>query len=617
MYSGGADERKNLPALIKALSELPGTLRETYDFVLAGKLSQFDIDNLNHYARKYKLEHMSMVMTGYVSDEELVRLYNICSLFVFPSWHEGFGLPALEALACGAVVIGADNTSLPEVIGIEEALFDPYSVADIREKITHVLTNQALYSSLKEKGLARAQIFSWKNSAKVALTAIEEVVRKRPKCSLINADSPRKKLAFFTPLSPARSGISLYSEELLPALSKFYDIDVVIDENQSDINENSLYSVIKVNEFLNAAECYERIIYQMGNSMFHDYMHEILEIYPGIVCLHDFYLSNYFRYKETLAGHERHWSDQLLSSHGYKSIIHRAEVCDDDRIMYHYPSNFNVLSNAIAIIVHSDYSRKLAKQWYYNSRELDWERIPLLRANPHPLDKNQVRNELNILNNTILICSFGMLDSSKLNHKLIEALGALPKKSKDKIKMVFVGELGGDYKITIESLIKTHQLEDVIEITGWASDALYRQYLAAADIGVQLRCLSRGETSAAVLDCMNYGLATIVNANGSMAELPDDKVIKLDDDFLISDLIESIDKLCNDKEYRSALGKGARLYVASEHSPEVCAESCFNHIEAAYNKINVTVNDVIKKLEINNDEVQRYANLIANNFSRL
>ncbi|MHB2093584.1 glycosyltransferase [Pantoea dispersa] len=617
MYSGGADERKNLPALIKALSELPGTLRETYDFVLAGKLSQFDIDNLNHYARKYKLEHMSMVMTGYVSDEELVRLYNMCSLFVFPSWHEGFGLPALEALACGAVVIGADNTSLPEVIGIEEALFDPYSVADIREKITHVLTNQALYRTLKEKGLARAQIFSWKNSAEVALAAIEEVVRKRPKCSPINADTPRKKLAFFTPLSPARSGISLYSEELLPALSKFYDIDVVIDENQSDINENSLYSVIKVNEFLNAAECYERIIYQMGNSVFHDYMHEILEIYPGIVCLHDFYLSNYFRYKETLAGNERHWSDQLLSSHGYKSIIHRAEVCDDDRIMYHYPSNFNVLSNAIAIIVHSDYSRKLAKQWYYNSRVLDWERIPLLRATPHPLDKNQVRNELNISDNTILICSFGMLDSSKLNHMLIEALGALPKKSKDKIKMVFVGELGGDYKITIESLIKTHQLEDVIEVTGWASDALYRQYLAAADIGVQLRCLSRGETSAAVLDCMNYGLATIVNANGSMAELPDDKVIKLDDDFLISDLIESIDKLCNDKEYRSALGKDAHLYVASEHSPEVCAESCFNHIEAAYNKINVTVNDVIKKLEINNDEVKRYANLIANNFPRL
>uniref|UniRef100_UPI0021F6FEB2 glycosyltransferase n=1 Tax=Duffyella gerundensis TaxID=1619313 RepID=UPI0021F6FEB2 len=145
-----------------------------------------------------------------------------------------------------------------------------------------------------------------------------------------------------------------------------------------------------------------------------------------------------------------------------------------------------------------------------------------------------------------------------LNHMLIEALGALPKEPKEKIKMVFVGELGGNYKKgTVDALIREHHLESVIEITGWASDTLYRQYLIAADIGVQLRALSRGETSAAVLDCMNYGLATIVNANGSMAELPNDRVIKLADDFVISDLISAIDKLCKNKQFREVLSKCA------------------------------------------------------------
>lgn len=617
MYSGGADERKNLPALIKALSELPIEIRNTYDFVLAGKLSQFDIDSLNNHTRKCRLEHMSMILTGYVSDEELVHLYNMCKLFVFPSWHEGFGLPALEALACGAVVIGAGNTSLPEVIGIEEALFDPHNVTDIRDKITNVLTNESLYASLKEKGLLRAQAFSWENSAAVALSALEEVVERKKIVQPDRLVSINKKLAFFTPLSPARSGISLYSEELLPALSKYYDIDVVVDESHSDIKDQESYRVINTKDFLKTAASYERIIYQMGNSIFHDYMHEILDIYPGVVCMHDFYLSNYFRYKETVAGHERIWSEQLLSSHGYSALIQRAEICDDEKIMYQYPSNFNVLSNATAIIVHSDHSRKLAKKWYSNSRKLDWEHIPLLRAEPIFLDKQKVRSDLNISDETILICSFGILDSSKLNHMLIEALGALPEELKEKIKMVFVGELGGNYRNTVDSLIREHHLESVIEITGWASDTLYRQYLIAADIGVQLRALSRGETSAAVLDCMNYGLATIVNANGSMAELPSDRVIKLVDDFVISDLTIAIDKLCKNKQFREALGKNAHTFISSKHSPENCAEACFNHIEATYSKVNVNVNEIINKLDIQESEFELYASLLANNFSRL
>ena len=67
-------------------------------------------------------KRQELVFAGYVTDEDLVRLFNLCKLFVFPSWHEGFGLPALEAMSCGAPVIGANTSSLPEVIGREDAL---------------------------------------------------------------------------------------------------------------------------------------------------------------------------------------------------------------------------------------------------------------------------------------------------------------------------------------------------------------------------------------------------------------------------------------------------------------------------------------------------------------
>jgi len=616
LYSGGADERKNLPAMIAAISKLPDELQKKYEFVIAGKLSEWDVENLKSAIKKSRLEHMAVRFTGYVTDSELVDLYNLCHLFVFPSWHEGFGLPALEAMACGAVVVGAGNTSLPEVIGIPEALFDPHNIDDIRQKIEDVLRDDSLYKKIKEKSASRAAAFSWQRTASLALEAIEDTINVK-KVTSLKKEHGKKRLAYFTPLSPAKSGISLYSEELLPALAKHYHIDVVIDDTQSNPNHRSDYDVINVTEFLSKVDEYERIIYQMGNSVFHDYMHEILEVYPGIVCLHDFYLSNFYRYKESLTGAQLSWSEQLLTSHGYKALIERGNLANDLEVMYRYPSNFNVLSSATAVIVHSDHARKLAKEWYHTTISVDWEKINLLRAAPAEMERAHVRKELGIDDQTILLCSFGIMDFTKLNHKVVEALGESLSQKHKNVKLVFVGELGGTYKEQIEALIDRYDLRENVTVTGWASDELYKQYLVAADVAVQLRSLSRGETSAAVLDCMNYGLPTIVNANGSMAELPDDKVIKLQEDFSIANLVEAIDKLCLDKDFRLTLGSQAAIYINQFHSPEKCAQSYYDFTENIYNKNQVMMNDIINQLDIKDSQFDIYAQLLSLNFPRL
>ncbi|MCF3439936.1 glycosyltransferase, partial [Escherichia coli] len=99
------------------------------------------------------------------------QLYRLCKLFIFASLHEGFGLPVLEAMSCGAPVIGSNVTSIPEVIGNPEALFDPYSVSSMRDKIAQCLTDDTFLARLKDMAQQQARNFSWDRAAVTALEA--------------------------------------------------------------------------------------------------------------------------------------------------------------------------------------------------------------------------------------------------------------------------------------------------------------------------------------------------------------------------------------------------------------------------------------------------------------
>jgi glycosyltransferase involved in cell wall biosynthesis len=165
LYTGGADERKNLPRLIDAFCKLTDEMRKQVQLVFVGKMS---LDFISHL-REQKLPAGQVVCLGYVSDEDLVSLYSSCQCFVFPSWHEGFGLPALEAMTCGAAVIGADAASLPEVIGREEALFDPFDVDAITACLSRIMEDYDFLNRLKEHAEQRATAFSWDATAQCAL----------------------------------------------------------------------------------------------------------------------------------------------------------------------------------------------------------------------------------------------------------------------------------------------------------------------------------------------------------------------------------------------------------------------------------------------------------------
>ncbi|MFC4525308.1 glycosyltransferase family 4 protein [Dyella halodurans] len=190
MYNGGFDKRKNVLSLIEAFADLPAELRAVHALVLVGRVPPLLAKTFAATMVARGLEPDDVLLTGFVSDEDLVRLYQACALFAFPSEREGFGLAPLEAMACGAPTIVNDATSLPEVVDDPEALFDGHAPGALAARMRTVLTDRHLADRLSSRGLARARHFSWRAVAARALSAIDEHALGYTATSLDGAERP-------------------------------------------------------------------------------------------------------------------------------------------------------------------------------------------------------------------------------------------------------------------------------------------------------------------------------------------------------------------------------------------------------------------------------------------
>lgn len=179
LYSGGGDYRKNLPRLIQAYAALPEELRDSHQLMFAGKMPESIIAELKEIAKLEGLKSNELLFSGYIPDNELTQLYSLCKLYVFPTWHEGFGLPALEAMQCGAPVVASCTSSLPEVVGLDEALFDPMDVNAISKKMAQALSDENFRQRLIAHGKLQVKKFSWEASAKRAIAAWEDLHASR------------------------------------------------------------------------------------------------------------------------------------------------------------------------------------------------------------------------------------------------------------------------------------------------------------------------------------------------------------------------------------------------------------------------------------------------------
>lgn len=409
--------------------------------------------------------------------------------------------------------------------------------------------------------------------------------RNRSKTLSLNSLHEEKlKLAFLSPLPPNKSGIADYSAMLIPELSKLYDVEVFSDL-ENDFDYRSYHT------FESVASEFDRIVYQIGNNPIHNDIYELMLKYPGVTVLHDFNLGDLIHFREAHDGKLKELTSTLIEQHGYKSLIEN----DWGQIFTRYPCSGEVFKSSLGTLLHSEVSVDKAVTYY--SAESNVIQIPLVRREPKYLNSS-FRKELVIPEDVMVVSTFGQVGEPKMHLDILDAWIEGDYLSNKGLLLCIVGGIpdnsyGASFKEKMSSIGENPN----VRVTGFVNDDVYEQYLATTNIAIQLRTESRGETSAALLDCLNYGIPTIVNDNDSFEYANKSVAYILDAGVDAKEIVKSLGTLIKDKSLRKKLSKKSTKLIASMHRPEHCAALYMEAIENIYSRNISTTNSLVNKLK--------------------
>lgn len=560
MCTSGMDFRKNTTRLIEGFAKANLALHFSYQLVLCCNVSPSDILNLREVAQRAGAAD-DLVITGYVPDSDLVKLYNGASLFAFPSLYEGFGLPVLEAMACGVPVLTSNTSSLAEISGDAAYLVNPQNADEIGAGIYTMLTKLDMQTDYRKKGFVQADKFIWSDVGRKVLDGYRQVLRKH--------------IAIFSPVPPVHSGISNYMETILPSLMRDYDCDLYIDDGYTpelspDVSKIKVYNH---QTFPDRATEYDAIIYQMGNSHYHVYMVPYLRKYSGIVVMHDINLHGmslvWTLGKNDLVAYSQVLSENLKSGDGtvLNDILNgKIENPFERHINMYY------VNGAKSVVVHNQYAfDALVKEGVPN--------VALANLPVTMTTRSSRRN-----GNRFIFASFGYFSPHKHLDVAIRGIKKLVEQGCSNVEYHIVGNCEPSYLETLNALVQSLQLEAYVTFFGHLQKEEYRKHLTNTNVAINLRYPTCGESSSSLLDTLSYGIPTIVSDIGSFSEIPDSVVLKVpahltDENLLFASML----KLYQDQDLRIKMSQKAVQYVSQHHSVDQYVQQ-LHHLIGGFGK---------------------------------
>jgi glycosyltransferase involved in cell wall biosynthesis len=569
---GGGDFRKNLPGMLRSFAALPEEHQRRFLLVIVGRLTPDQTISLSELGRQLGIGG-SLRVTGFVEDDVLRALFQLCRLVVFPSLHEGLGLPLLEALQCGAPVVASNCSATPEYAGTVCRLADPSSPTAFARQIESALA-EPRDAALAER-LVHVGQFTWQRTAELAGRAIEMPNTPEP------PPRRRRRVAWVSPLPPAPSGVADYSAELLPYLAQRYDIELVTDPLEHAVSpEMAERHTILFPEDVprrHEARPYDAFVFHLGNSHFHTYMLDLMRRFRGVLILHETHLAGLIT-SLIRSGLWPHTLDEelLLDGQTQLSRLFQAGGVGADSLLESAPLNRRLLGLAGEVVVHSAWA---------------WQRVrshvsaPVCLILPGvrpslPGSKGADRKRLGLPEEWFIVATLGLVRPAKRIPSILRAVAELQRDARRNTRLLIVGDVEQDLKRELRQMSKDVGAAASVTFTGRVGMEDLLAYARAADACVQLRHPTLGETSAALLRALGAGAACVISDHGPMAELPEDVALRVTiGDREAEDLAAVLRRLRDNASLSKSLGEAAVRYIREHHNLEDAAERFAASIE--------------------------------------
>jgi glycosyltransferase involved in cell wall biosynthesis len=574
LYVGGFDPRKNMDNALRAYAAFvarPG--RESVRFKVVCSYDEASRDRYIGLARVLGVADR-VDLLGYVSDEELGFLFRGASIFFFPSVYEGFGLPVLDALACGVPVVASNTSSIPEVGGEYACYCDPASVPDMARALDREWQQRDPRGPSRQAAIAHARSFRWELAAKKYLDIFDEAHTSNRKSRRLNL-SRRPRIAYLSPWPPQKSGVADYSYHLMPHLLARMDV-TLFAENPHECLPVEGMQIRPLDDYAKCASTFENAIYHLGNGLTHIGIYENAWKEPGMIVLHDFNIHPFFHHG--FLGHAREaLYETAIKEYGPAGCAAWQHwlTTGDRPDVWKFPMSHPIARRSRATITHS--------RWVAD--QLDGiENVVRVHhgATRRPLvpcdEQRQLQERLSLSSDSYWIGVFGFVN----RHKRVESILAAAKELLVKgypVQVLVVGEINDD-RIDIAAAAHRLGVAGILRHQGYVTESTFLEYMQAVDVVCNLRFPTMGESSGSMFHALAHGKCVLVSDHGAFAELPNRCVWKVNPlANEIEELSSGLETLLKNAPVRKAMSSNAVEFVSSSASLEHVAECYLRTIE--------------------------------------